>query len=331
MRNRSRLALIPIFLVASLCVCASASATVTVGSPLAGPFTQGACDASGGCTIADLALVAPGPPVASPVTGRIIRWRVVGATPLPGYAIRALGRGAGTLFTGAVTSTPVTPSGGGVETFAADLPIKAGEYVGLNVPEDGGIDGINPGGQYAALVPELPDGGSANALEETGEIAFNADVLAPPTLGAVSPSTGTTAGGTSVVIAGSEFAEVKGVSFGAAAAGSYTVDSEGQITAVAPATGSAGPVDVTVTTVAGTTSVGGADRFTYSAPAATPVAAPASPVPECVVPKLTGKKLKLAKKKIRYAHCRLGLVSRKLGVNAKTGKVVRQVPKAGKV
>jgi hypothetical protein len=330
--RRLRFPLLAIVPIAALSLCASASAVVTVGSPLAGPFTQGACDATGGCTIADLALVAPGPPVASPVTGTIIRWRVVGATPVPGYAIRALGRGAGAMFTGAGTSTPVTPFGGGVETFGADLPIKAGEYVGINVPEGGGIDGISPGGQYAALVPELADGGSANALEESGEIAFNADVLGPPTVSAISPSTGTTAGGTSVVIAGSEFAEVKGVSFGGAAATSYAVDSEGQITAVAPATSSAGAIDVTVTTIAGTTSAGGgADRFTYSAPAAptaTPIVAPAR---QCVVPKLTGRKLKLAKKKIRFAHCRLGLVSRRHGVNAKTGKVVREVPKAGKV
>src|SRR6185312_8957276 len=164
--RRLRFALLVIVPISALSLCASASAVVTVGSPLAGPFTQGACPSSGGCTIADLALVAPGPPVASPVTGTIIRWRVAGATPLPGYAIRVLGRGAGTMFKGAGSSTPVTPSGGGVETFGADVPIKAGEYVGLNVPEGGGIDGISPGGQYAVLVPGLADGGSANALEQ---------------------------------------------------------------------------------------------------------------------------------------------------------------------
>lgn len=323
MSKRLRFPLLAIVPIAALSICTSASAgVVTVGSPLAGPFQQGACTPpTGGCTIADLSLVAPGPPVASPVGGVIVRWRVEGATALPGYAIRALSRGAGTTFTGAGTSTAVTPSGGGIETFSADVPIKAGEYVGINVPQGGGIDATLAGGQFAYLAPELADGGSASAVEQAAEIAFNADVLPPPTLSAISPVTGTIAGGTSVVIAGSNFAEVKGVAFGGAAAAGYTVNSEGQITAIAPAMISPGAVDLTVTTVAGTTPASAADRFTYAA----------APVPKCVVPKLTGRKLKLAKKKIRAAHCRLGLVSRKHGVSAKTGKVVREVPKAGKV
>jgi serine/threonine-protein kinase len=46
---------------------------------------------------------------------------------------------------------------------------------------------------------------------------------------------------------------------------------------------------------------------------------------------LNGKKLKAAKKKIKAADCRVGLVSKKNGVKVATGKVVKQSPKPGKV
>jgi hypothetical protein len=47
--------------------------------------------------------------------------------------------------------------------------------------------------------------------------------------------------------------------------------------------------------------------------------------------RLNGKKLKAAKKKIKAADCRVGLVSKKNGVKVATGKVVKQSPKPGKV
>jgi beta-lactam-binding protein with PASTA domain len=60
------------------------------------------------------------------------------------------------------------------------------------------------------------------------------------------------------------------------------------------------------------------------------VALPA-PVAHCVVPKLNGKKLKVAKRIVRAADCKVGLVSTKKGVRSATGKVVRQSPSAGRV
>jgi hypothetical protein len=66
-------------------------------------------------------------------------------------------------------------------------------------------------------------------------------------------------------------------------------------------------------------------------PAAQPVAPAPAPEAHCVVPRLSGKKLKAAKKKIRAAECKVGLVSKKEGVKATTGKVVKQSPKPGKV
>lgn len=49
------------------------------------------------------------------------------------------------------------------------------------------------------------------------------------------------------------------------------------------------------------------------------------------MPKLKGKKLKAAKKMLRAADCRVGKVKKLEGASAKTGKVVKQKPKPGKV
>jgi hypothetical protein len=333
--KRIRLPVLAACLVSALSICTSASAAViTIGSPMTASFSAGACNTAGGCTLVNLGLIAPGPPLISPVSGEIVRWRVEGASALPGYTIRVLG-GAGPTLTGAGTSAPVTPAAAGVETFGAGLPINAGERIGLNVPHTGGIDFSLAGGMFANLAPELPDGQSMTITAEKGEVAFNADVRPAPTVSVISPATGPSAGGTSVVIAGSDFVEVQGVFFGGTPSALFTVNSEGQITALAPASSAAGAVDITVTTVAGRSPTSSGDRFSYTdaaVPIAVSLAAPtAAPAPRCVVPKLTGRKLSLTKKKIRFAGCRVGLVSREHGVSAKTAKVVRQVPKAGKV
>jgi hypothetical protein len=62
--------------------------------------------------------------------------------------------------------------------------------------------------------------------------------------------------------------------------------------------------------------------------AAVAPAPPAQPTPECVVPKLHGKKLKAARKKVAKADCKLGKVTRK-GTAGKRAKVVKQKPKPG--
>jgi hypothetical protein len=68
-------------------------------------------------------------------------------------------------------------------------------------------------------------------------------------------------------------------------------------------------------------------------PAPAPLPAPTltPPVPTCKVPNLRGKKLKVAKKKLVAADCKLGKVKKKRGVTAKTGKVKKQGTKPGKI
>ena len=86
--------------------------------------------------------------------------------------------------------------------------------------------------------------------------------VAAPTVTKVAPVEGPVAGGTKVTITGTHFTGAKEVRFGSVAATSVVVVSAGSITATAPA-GAAGPVDVTVTTVGGTSALSSADQYTY--------------------------------------------------------------------
>jgi hypothetical protein len=88
--------------------------------------------------------------------------------------------------------------------------------------------------------------------------------LGSPAVTHVKPAKGALAGGTTVKISGSGFTEAQSVHFGTAVATSVSVASSTTLTAVAPA-GSAGTVDITVTSPAGTSAVTAADHFTYKA------------------------------------------------------------------
>ena len=99
-------------------------------------------------------------------------------------------------------------------------------------------------------------------------------IVVGPTVSGLSPTSGPTAGGTTVTITGSRFTGATAVNFGANSATGFSVDSDSQITATAPAN-AAGTVDVTVVTAGGTSLAGANDRYTY-------VAAPAPSSPTAV-------------------------------------------------
>jgi len=92
-----------------------------------------------------------------------------------------------------------------------------------------------------------------------------------PTVTAVSPNAGPTTGGTSVTITGTNLTGATAVKFGSTNATNVVVVSATSITATSPA-GSAGAVDVTVTTLGGTSATSGADQFTYAVRQTTPTA-----------------------------------------------------------
>jgi hypothetical protein len=319
-----RLLVLLLIAAASLLACSSAqAATVTVGSPLTASFEPGTVGASGILGI-NSELGEPGAHAASPVDGAVIGWKLLGqGGPFELRVVRP--EAAGTFLFGAA-SAPQMLGTYGLGNFTTDLPIKAGEVVGIQAAENTRIGTAigNVPGSTAAVWVTPPDSEATVPEREApeSELSFSATVLPAPTVVSVTPTSGPVAGGTSVTVSGTDFTDVQGVSFGSVPAAGYSVISEGQITAVAPAGATAGPVSIRVTTEAGTAS--SAQSFTYTAPA--PPATPA----HCVVPKLKGKKLKAGRKAIAKADCKLGRVTKLKGATAKSGLVVSQNPQSGK-
>ena len=94
-------------------------------------------------------------------------------------------------------------------------------------------------------------------------------VVPAPTLTAISPTSGSTAGGTSITITGTDFTGATGVSIGGAACTNVVVVDATTITCTTPA-GTAGTASVLVTTPGGTNAAN--TLFTYVVP--TPAAIP---------------------------------------------------------
>ena len=289
-------------------------ATVTVGSvlpPGSTPTEFGQVQ-----TLFNTALPEKGANLTSPVDGAIVRWRVQGAEGGP-FRLRVLRPNGSGAYTAVGTSNPVTPSGPGVETFTANLPIKAGDLIGIDPTNATDKIGVAEaaGASYGFIFPPPFD---AATVAPSGtfagkEIELSAEVQPAPAVTAIEPSFGSVLGGTSVKITGTNLNAASAVKFGDTPATGFTVESETQITATAPPSATVGSVDVTVTTLAGTSAAVRDDRFTYEG---------------CLVPKLKKKKLKSAKKAIRRANCRVGTVKRRAG---RRGKVLKQAPKPGKV
>lgn len=131
-------------------------------------------------------------------------------------------------------------------------------------------------GSEAVTVPDTPTAGATARVRVAciGNVFFAISRPSftigtpppPPTVSTIVPSSGPTAGGTAVTINGTNLGSTTAVTFGGAAATSFTVGSATQVTATTPVH-AAGAVDVVVTTSGGSaTSTGG---FTFVAPAPT--------------------------------------------------------------
>ena len=113
----------------------------------------------------------------------------------------------------------------------------------------------------AVTITVTTPGGSTTTLLEYHYVT-------PLAVTGVSPASGPTAGGNTVTITGTDLTNVSLVNFGSTRATSFTVDSDTQITAVAPA-GTAGTVDVLVFNGTDTSPPSAADQYTYQAPTCT--------------------------------------------------------------
>ena len=137
---------------------------------------------------------------------------------------------------------------------------------------------VNSTTLITATVPTLNSGNVDVTVATLGgtSVTSNADrytAYYPPSVTAISTNSGSMAGGTSVVITGTSLTAVSTVNFGTVSAPSFTVNSDTQITAVAPA-GAQAVVDIVVRSPGGYSSTSSADQFSYYA---TPIIAWSNP------------------------------------------------------
>ncbi len=177
-----------------------------------------------------------------------------------------------------ITPIPPVPSVSGVNpssaAAAASVTITGTGFTGatavgfgpnpaasFSVVSDTRIDATVPAGSATVDVAVTTPGGTSPTVAADRFMY----TTAPPTpaVSGISPISGPS--GTVVTITGTGFTAATGVSFGATSASSFTIVSDTQITATAPA--GTGTVDITVTSPGGTSPAVAADRFTYPAPA----------------------------------------------------------------
>ncbi|WP_159929643.1 MULTISPECIES: IPT/TIG domain-containing protein [Nocardia] len=178
--------------------------------------------------------------------------------------------------TGPVTggnSVSITGSGftGTTAVFFGFLPAPS-----FTVLSDTQITAVAPVGIGTVPVIVIAPSGISNGVPYT--------YVLPPILFALTPGTGSPAGGTTVIIFGVGLSGATAVNFGATPATSFTVVSNTQIVAVAPP--GTGTVQVTVTTPAGTSN---GLPFTYlSVPTLVSISPSSGPATGGTVVTLTG-------------------------------------------
>ncbi|MFI6585638.1 beta-propeller fold lactonase family protein [Embleya sp. NPDC050493] len=142
-------------------------------------------------------------------------------------------------------------------------------------------------GDVPVAVALSPDGTLGYVVNNTSQTLSVLRLAAPaPTVTAVTPNSGTTAGGTPVTITGTDLTGATAVTFGGTPATGVSCTAT-SCTATSPAH-AAGTVDVRVTTPGGVSAITTADRYTYIAPNADiAVAVTAQPHLGILVPYLT--------------------------------------------
>ncbi|HEX5609763.1 MAG TPA: PASTA domain-containing protein [Solirubrobacterales bacterium] len=286
-----------------------------------GAFTdstpEATCNAEGQGAPFDIAQLstAPDATFVAPVSGVITSWKT--------FAADGAGQTMNLKLAGLFESQylirrhdgPRALAPGQLNTFRTLLPVERGDMITLSpgaaptacfLFSDRQADSVTFGGNV-----DTPDGQRWQPARDIEGAVLNVAVtiLPPPRITAISTTQGSVAGGTPVVVAGANFAEVRSVTFSGVPALSYSVASEGQLTAVAPPNTQLTSRTIEVTTVAGKDSA--PQTFNYIG---------------CAVPNLKKATLKEAKSELASAGCALGKVKRLKKASLKKGKVTRQSP-----
>ncbi|KJY42180.1 hypothetical protein VR41_08935 [Streptomyces sp. NRRL B-1568] len=182
--------------------------------------------------------------------------------------------------------TNVTVTGTG---FTGATTVRFGDTpaTSFTVNSDTQITATTPLGSGTVQVTVTTPSGTSNEF-----VTYTYVTTSGPALTSVVPSSGPTAGGTTVTLTGTGFTGATAVRFGATPATSFTVNSDTQITATAPA--GTGTVQVTVVTAGGTSNGVPFTYTTTSAPALTSIAPSSGPAAGGTTVALTGTSLATA-------------------------------------
>jgi hypothetical protein len=164
--------------------------------------------------------------------------------------------------TGGGTSVSLTGTG---FTAATGVNFGTTPAASFTVNSDTSITAVSPAEAAGTVDITVSTLSGTSVVGSSDQFTFNA--ASAPSVSSVSPTSGSTAGGTSVTITGSAFTGATAVMFGAVAAASFTVNSDTSITATSPPEAAA-TVDITVTTYTGTSATSSSDHFTYNAASA---------------------------------------------------------------
>jgi hypothetical protein len=167
--------------------------------------------------------------------------------------------------------TGISPTSG-PSTGGTSVTITGNNFGGVTAVKFGGTAGtITASGPTTIVATSPPGSGTVDVTVTTTagtSAASSADrftyIPPAPTITGFTPNSGSTAGGTSVTITGTNLSGATSVTFGTTSA-AITADSAGSITATSPP--GTGAVTLTVTTPGGTVTSTG--KFTYTAPAPT--------------------------------------------------------------
>jgi IPT/TIG domain len=203
--------------------------TVTIGNPnLAAANSEIMCSPCGAGSTSAQGFISETAPYFAPAAGVITHWRVRGAGTLKLHVLESGGEGG---WIGKGTSAAATNTNG--ESNAANLPIGAGDLIGVDFPSEPLSGAIRyqelATAEILDIHPALSDNGpELEATRLEGALALNAEVVLTPVMSSLSPAAGSTTGGNAVTIGGRFLDGATSVTFGSMPASGFSVDSSTQ-------------------------------------------------------------------------------------------------------
>ena len=210
------------------------------------------------------------------------------AAVLLSLAANALGQQANQM-PGVLAVTGVSPTNGS-EAGGTNVTVNGSGFTGTTVVKFGQVPATNLAfADDTKLTVTSPQATAVGPVDVTVTTLAGTSPTSPvdqftyqaaaaaPTVTDVSPDSGPEAGGVTVTVTGTGFTGATGVKFGQVPALNLAVASDTQLTVTSPLAAVPGPVDVTVTTPAGTSPTSPVDEFTYQAAAAAPTVTGVNP------------------------------------------------------